>query len=224
MRDALRPMESWANSVWLLHFNRGVAGTGELQCGRIYLRRNKPIVSAVIFDIDGTLIDSVDLHAEAWRVALERFGKKTSFAEIRRQIGKGGDQLMPVFLSQEELAKFAEPLNQVRSEVFKREFLPRVKAFPAVRQLFQRIRKDNKRIALASSAKGDELKTYKTIAGIDDLVEADALSHCRAYHPQGSAVPASESPNASGRSYRWRKLPEPPLASRAVLMRPTLPP
>lgn len=169
-------MGSWANSVWLLHFNRGVAGTGELQCGRIYLRRNKPIVTAVIFDIDGTLIDSVDLHAEAWRVAFERFGKKTSFAEVRRQIGKGGDQLMPVFLSQEELAKFAEPLNQVRSEVFKREFLPRVKAFPAVRQLFQRIRKDNKRIALASSAKGDELKTYKTIAGIDDLVEAETSS------------------------------------------------
>ncbi len=39
------------------------------------------MITAVIFDIDGTLLDSVDLHAEAWREALERFGKKISFPE-----------------------------------------------------------------------------------------------------------------------------------------------
>ena len=125
------------------------------------------MITSVIFDIDGTLVDSVDLHAEAWREALERFGKKVSFAEVRRQIGKGGDQLMPVFLSREELQNFGDELEQYRSDLFKKEFLPRVKAFPDVRQLFQRISQDDKRIALASSAKGDELKTYKAIAGID---------------------------------------------------------
>ena len=134
------------------------------------------MITAVIFDIDGTLLDSVDLHAEAWREALERFGKKISFAEVRRQIGKGGDQLMPVFLSREELQKFGAELERYRSDLFKKEFLPRVTAFPDVRQLFQRIRQDDKRIALASSAKGDELKTYKAIAGIDDLIEAETSS------------------------------------------------
>ena len=83
---------------------------------------------------------------------------------------------MPVFLSREELQKFGEELEQYRGDLFKKEFLPRVKAFPDVRQLFQRIRQDDKRIALASSAKGDELKTYKTIAGIDDLIEAETSS------------------------------------------------
>ena len=134
------------------------------------------MVTAVIFDIDGTLVDSVDLHAEAWRVAFARFGKKVAFEEVRRQIGKGGDQLMPVFLSPTELEKFGEELEQFRSDLFKKEFLPRVKPFPGVRQLFQRIRRDDKRIALASSAKGDELKTYKTIAGIEDLVETETSS------------------------------------------------
>ena len=134
------------------------------------------MITAVIFDIDGTLVDSVDLHAEAWQVALERFGKKVSFAEVRRQIGKGGDQLMPVFLSQREMEKFGEELEQYRSQLFKKEYLPRVTAFPGVRQLFERVRQDQKRIALASSAKGDELKTYKTIAGIDDLIEAETSS------------------------------------------------
>lgn len=134
------------------------------------------MITAVIFDIDGTLVDSVDLHAEAWQVALERFGKKVSFAEVRRQIGKGGDQLMPVFLSQREMEKFGDELEQYRSKLFKKEYLPRVTAFPGVRQLFERVRQDQKRIALASSAKGDELKTYKTIAGIDDLIEAETSS------------------------------------------------
>jgi len=134
------------------------------------------MITAVIFDIDGTLLDSVDLHADAWREALERFGKKFSFAEVRRQIGKGGDQLMPVFLSRQELQDFGDELEQYRSDLFKKEFLPHVKPFPCVRQLFQRIRQDGKRIALASSAKGNELKIYKSIADIEDLVETETSS------------------------------------------------
>jgi HAD superfamily hydrolase (TIGR01549 family) len=134
------------------------------------------MITAAIFDIDGTLVDSVDLHAAAWQMALERFGKNVSLEKVRRQIGKGGDQLMPVFLSPIELKRFGAELEQYRSELFKRKFLPRVKAFPAVRQLFERIRQDGKRVALASSAKGDELKTYKKIAGIDDLIETETSS------------------------------------------------
>ena len=134
------------------------------------------MIDAVIFDIDGTLVDSVDLHAEAWRLAFKKFGKIVSFEDIRRQIGKGADQLLPVFWSPQELAKFGKELEEYRSELFKKEYLPHVKAFPQVRQLFERIRQDRKRIALASSAKGDELKTYKKIARIDDFIEAETSS------------------------------------------------
>ena len=52
---------------------------------------------AVIFDIDGTLLDSVDLHAQAWIEAFEHFGYRIPFEKVRPQIGKGGDQLMPAF-------------------------------------------------------------------------------------------------------------------------------
>jgi beta-phosphoglucomutase-like phosphatase (HAD superfamily) len=53
---------------------------------------------AAIFDIDGTLVDSVDLHAIAWQEALVKFGHDATFEQARSQIGKGGDQLIPVFL------------------------------------------------------------------------------------------------------------------------------
>jgi HAD superfamily hydrolase (TIGR01549 family) len=134
------------------------------------------VIKAVIFDVDGTLVDSVDLHARAWQEALAHFGKHFDFERVRYQIGKGGDQLMPVFLSKEELEEFGEELEEYRGELFKREYLPRVRSFPAVRELFQRVKDEGLQIALASSAKADELKTYKKIADIEDLVEEETSS------------------------------------------------
>ena len=134
------------------------------------------MIQAVIFDIDGTIVDSVDLHAKSWQVTFEKFGKKIPLEAIRRQIGKGADQLLPVFFSQPELDAFGKELDKYRGELFKTEYLPRVKAFPRVRELFQRVKQNNKRIALASSAKKEELETYKRIARIDDLVESETSS------------------------------------------------
>ena len=45
---------------------------------------------AILFDVDGTLIDTVDLHATAWVEALKHFGVDVPFKDMRLQIGKGG--------------------------------------------------------------------------------------------------------------------------------------
>ena len=134
------------------------------------------MIKAVVFDVDGTIVDSVDLHAEAWQEAFKKFGKEVELEAVRRQIGKGADQLLPVFFSPVELAQFGKELEEYRSNLYKKEYLPHVKAFPKVRELFERIRQDGKRIALASSAKGDELNTYKKLARIEDLTEAETSS------------------------------------------------
>jgi HAD superfamily hydrolase (TIGR01509 family) len=131
------------------------------------------MIKAVIFDIDGTLVDSVDLHAQAWQETFRHFGKEIPFEQVRHQIGKGGDQLMPVFFSKEELEEFGSEMEKYRGRLYKRDYLPRVRAFPRVRDLFQKIKDDGKRLALASSAKQDELGTYKRIANIEDLVEEE---------------------------------------------------
>lgn len=133
-------------------------------------------VKAVIFDVDGTLIDSVDQHALAWLKTLRRFGVGPSFEEVRGQIGKGGDQLMPVFLPPDLLEERGEEIERFRVELFKREFLPCLQGFPGARELFERIRADGKRIVLASSAKADELERYKEIARIGDLVDGATSS------------------------------------------------
>lgn len=131
------------------------------------------MIEAVIFDIDGTLVDSVDLHAQAWQRTFQHFGREVAYERVRHQIGKGGDQLMPVFFSEAELSRIGEEMEKYRGDLYKREYLPRVRAFPEVRPLFERILRDGKRIALASSAKKEELSAYKKIADIGDLVEEE---------------------------------------------------
>src|SRR2546429_208123 len=96
------------------------------------------MIKAVIFDIDGTLIDSVDLHAQAWQETFKHFGKEIPYEDVRHQIGKGGDQLLPIFFSKEELDEKGSEMEEYRSRLFKHDFLPRVRAFPKVRELFQR--------------------------------------------------------------------------------------
>ncbi|MDH2308135.1 HAD family hydrolase [Methylobacterium brachiatum] len=126
---------------------------------------------AVIFDIDGTLLDSVDLHAQAWVEAFAHFGVETDAAKVRSQIGKGGDELMPVFLPPERIEREGKEIESYRSDLFKQKYLPEVRPFPAVRQLFERVRAAGLKIALASSGKGPEVERYQEILGIADLVD-----------------------------------------------------
>jgi HAD superfamily hydrolase (TIGR01509 family) len=134
------------------------------------------MIKAVIFDVDGTLIDSVDLHAEAWQRALAHFGHEVPFVDVRQQIGKGGDQLLPVFFSPEEMREKGEEIEKWRGDLYKSEYMHRVRPFPRVRELFLRLKNDGKQIALASSAKGDEVKYYKEVADVADLVDAKTSS------------------------------------------------
>jgi HAD superfamily hydrolase (TIGR01549 family) len=134
------------------------------------------MIKAVIFDIDGTIIDSVGAHIEAWKRTFARFGKEVSDEEIRRHIGEGSDDMLPVFFSPEELRRFRPDLEKYRGELFKREYLPSLKAFPKVRDLFERIKKDGKKIALGSTAKEEQINIYKEIAHITDLVDCAVCS------------------------------------------------
>jgi phosphoglycolate phosphatase-like HAD superfamily hydrolase len=131
---------------------------------------------AAIFDLDGTLLDSVDLHALAWHEAMERFGHDVSFEKARSQIGKGGDKLIPEFLSYEAQRDHGKELEEWRGRRFKSQYLPLVRPFSAVPDLLRRVRDAGLRIAIGSSAKKDELEKYLDIARIADLVDVKTSS------------------------------------------------
>ena len=127
-------------------------------------------ILAFIFDIDGTLVDSNELHVDSWDRAFRRFGKHFPRGQLRAQIGKGSDQYLPEFLTPEEIKRFGKELDEYRSELFKKEYLPRVRPFPKVRELFARIHNDKKDIVLASSGKKPDTEYYVGLLKIGDFI------------------------------------------------------
>jgi HAD superfamily hydrolase (TIGR01549 family) len=128
-------------------------------------------LTSFIFDIDGTLVDSNQLHVQSWDRAFRHFGKTFPIEALHDQIGKGSDQYLPEFLTAEEIERFGKELDDYRSKIFREEFLPKVKPFPKVRELFERIKNDNKRILLASSGKQKDTDHYVDLLKIDKFIE-----------------------------------------------------
>ena len=141
------------------------------------------MIRAAIFDLDGTLVDSNEFHVLAWHDTFRHFHKDIPLERLREQIGKGGDQYLPVFLNEREMREFGDEADKYRGEVFKEKYLPHVKPFPKVRELFERIRAEGKKIALASSGKEDEVRHYEKLLGIGGMVDAmttaDQVAHSK---------------------------------------------
>ncbi len=83
---------------------------------------------------------------------------------------------MPVFLGPKDLKKNGKALEKFRALLFKKKYLPKVRPFPGVRELFQKVMNSGQQAGLASSAKPSELKKFERIANIEDLVEVKTSS------------------------------------------------
>jgi HAD superfamily hydrolase (TIGR01549 family) len=134
------------------------------------------IVKAVIFDIDGTLIDSNAGHAEAFVAAFKEFGKTVAFDDLICLIGMGADDVLKKFLTEAEIDEFGDDLKEIRKKVFLEDHLPGVKVFPKVRELFERLKADGRQTALASSASDDELEEYREKLNLNDLLDEETDS------------------------------------------------
>jgi HAD superfamily hydrolase (TIGR01509 family) len=126
--------------------------------------------------IDGTLVDSNCLHAESWRRAFEHFGIEVGLDQAWNQIGKGGDQLIPVFVPAKNRERLEDGLHQFRSELMTRKYMPRFVPFAKARELLTRVKQSGMKIVLATSAKADDLAFYKRLVKMEDLVEEEASS------------------------------------------------
>src|SRR5258708_1111111 len=112
-----------------------------------------PRLKGVLLDVDGTLVDSNDAHAEAWVRALAEAGVRAEFAKVRRLIGKGGDKLLPEVAGIDAASPRGKAIGERRGEIFQTEYLPSLRPFPGARDLLLRMKGNGLRLAVASSSK-----------------------------------------------------------------------
>ncbi|HVF99839.1 MAG TPA: HAD family hydrolase [Chloroflexia bacterium] len=128
-------------------------------------------IKGVILDVDGTLVDSNDAHIRSWLEALSRHGYNCTYEEIRRLIGMGSDNLLPTAIDVEKDTPEGKRLSDTWSEVFERDYLPNIKAFPRTRDLLLALKARGLKLVVASSAQEDMLDKLLDIAGVKDLLE-----------------------------------------------------
>jgi len=132
-------------------------------------------LKAILYDIDGTLVDSNDMHVLAWEQAFDGIGATFDRQTIHDQIGKGTDMLVPTLLPDlDEDAQ--EKLGDAHGAIFKDKYLKEAKPFPGAHDLLARSHAAGQRVVLASSASAEELEHYLGLLDAHDLVETTTSS------------------------------------------------
>jgi HAD superfamily hydrolase (TIGR01509 family) len=132
-------------------------------------------IRAILFDIDGTLVDSNEQHVRAWEEAFATIGAHFDRATIHGQIGKGTDMLVPTLIPGADEA-LQEKLGEAHGKVFKGRLMQQVKPFPGAHDLLARAHAAGQAVVLASSASASEVDHYLDLLGARDIVSATTSS------------------------------------------------
>jgi HAD superfamily hydrolase (TIGR01509 family) len=130
---------------------------------------------AVLFDVDGTLVDSNYLHVHAWYRAFNDVGLDVEAWRIHRSIGMDGSMLVA------SLAEGADDdtrsrLKDLHSRYYQ-ETVPLLRPLPGARELLVAVHELGLQIVLATSAPEDELSIVREVLASDDLVSAATSSN-----------------------------------------------
>jgi HAD superfamily hydrolase (TIGR01509 family) len=128
--------------------------------------------SAVLLDVDGTLVDSNDRHADAWTRAFHEAGYHVDPAEVRTAIGMGGDNLMPRVSRLQADSPEGRRISERRGEIFRAEYLPQLRPFPGSADLVTWLKQQGFVVVAASSATRAELTRLLEVAGVAGLLDA----------------------------------------------------
>ena len=134
------------------------------------------MLDALIFDIDGTLLDSNRAHVDAWAGAFEQFGYRIAPDRIEREIGKGGDRLVADVLGDQAEARHGEALRECQTAVLL-ELVVRspIALIPGALELLDAARGRGLRTALSTSSTRAHLDALLASAGADLCARVDSV-------------------------------------------------
>jgi HAD superfamily hydrolase (TIGR01509 family) len=128
-------------------------------------------VKAVLFDVDGTLVDTNYLHTVAWWEAFTQAGHDVPMASIHRSIGMGSDRMLDALLPDDRDRDADADIKTSHSALYS-VYWPRLRPLPGATKLLQACHSAGLRVVLASSADPDQLKILCAALDADDAIDA----------------------------------------------------
>lgn len=125
----------------------------------------------VLLDVDGTLVDSNDAHANAWTRAFIEHGIEVRVSDVRRLIGMGGDKLLPAVADVQDSSPLGMALARRKKELFNAA-LPGLQPTAGARSLLEYLREREIRLVVATSADDREMRAILKQGGLEDMFSA----------------------------------------------------
>ncbi|MCL3861380.1 HAD family hydrolase [Actinotalea sp. K2] len=129
----------------------------------------QPGVGAVLFDIDGTLVDSNYLHVHAWAQAFAEAGLTVDSWRVHRAIGMGSGLLLTDLVGQQDADRHGEALKDRHGELYT-QLAAQQRAFDGARELVRAVAERGARTVLATSAGPTSLEHLREVLDLDDVV------------------------------------------------------
>jgi HAD superfamily hydrolase (TIGR01509 family) len=132
-------------------------------------------ISAVLFDVDGTLVDSNYLHTVTWWEAFLQAGHEVPMTRIHHAIGMGSDQLLDELLPRDRNRDEDGALRAAHDALYA-TYWPRLRPLPGAAALLRACREHELKVVLASSAGERELAVMRAVIDADDAIDAATSS------------------------------------------------
>ena len=124
----------------------------------------------MIFDIEGTLIDCIPQNLRSFQETLCHFGITLPFEVLQLYSGMDGDDMLGI-VAPEMDKNLREVVLKAEGENFQARYLRNVRPFAGVRSLFESIKSQGGKIAIATDCTDPVLKHYRAVLGVDDLID-----------------------------------------------------
>lgn len=143
-------------------------------------------LSAVLFDIDGTLVDSTYLHIDAWTGAVASVGIDVEQWRVHRVIGMDSGKLIAALIGSDAAARFGDQITERHAELYA-ALGDRLRAFPRAQELLRAVADRGVQVVLATSAPQNELDLIRRVLDLDD-----GIAHLTSSDDVDTAKPAPD--------------------------------